>query len=169
MNIDNPQIDLKFWEELNRIDFSNKQNLDKYLLQKWGVPINNNQINLFSELSKKIYSYYHEEIKENITIYSLISSVQDASDIIEKKFKEGKRMGQTYYVLKMGGEKIQVIKEDITPEKWSQIEKFAILGKEMVFRYKKWITNKQLLDFYPQKNKEGKKLVTNENPPQSSN
>lgn len=106
MNIDNPQTKISFWEEINQIDFASKQNLDKYLLEKWGIPLDSNQTNLLSELSKKIYSYYQEQTNENYAIYSLAGSIENVSDIIEKKFKEGKRMGQTYYVLKIAGDKI---------------------------------------------------------------
>jgi hypothetical protein len=56
-------------------------------------------------------------------------------------------------VLKLGGagkEVLQAKKENLPEEKWTQIEKMALLGKNLVFKYKKWITNKQVLDFYPQ-------------------
>jgi hypothetical protein len=31
------------------------------------------------------------------------------------------------------------------------VEKLVILGQNLVFKYKKWFTNKQVLDFYPVK------------------
>jgi ribosomal protein L30E len=58
-------------------------------------------------------------------------------------------MGQTYYSLKIGEESLQVLPENLPTEKLSQIQQLAILKKKLVFKYKKWITNKQLLDFYP--------------------
>jgi hypothetical protein len=34
-------------------------------------------------------------------------------------------------------------------DKWTQITKLALLGQNLVFKYKKWITNKQIIDFSP--------------------
>ena len=44
---------------------------------------------------------------------------------------------------------LQARQEDLTKEKWEQIEKLALLGQNLVFRYKKYFANKQVLDFYP--------------------
>jgi len=82
----------------------------------------------------------------------LVGSLTSPEQIIEKKFKEGKRMGQTFYVLKVGADKLQALQENLTSEKWQQIEKMAIIGQNLVFKYRKWITNKELLDFLPNEN-----------------
>jgi hypothetical protein len=55
--------------------------------------------------------------------------------------------------LKLGGagkEKLQARKELLSEDKWTQVANLGILGKNLVFSYRKWITNKQVLDFYPQ-------------------
>lgn len=76
-------------------------------------------------------------------------------EIADRTHKTGKNKGQTYYVLKLGGgqakETLQARQEDLPEEKWQQIQKLAILGQNLVFKYKKWITNKQIIDFYPPK------------------
>jgi len=37
--------------------------------------------------------------------------------MLERKFKEGKRMGQTYYILKVGQEKLQATEAELAPSK----------------------------------------------------
>ena len=69
------------------------------------------------ELTKKINSYYQPDQPLNYTVYTLTGSLTSPEQILEKKFKEGKRMGQTYYVLKVGNEKLQALQENIPPEK----------------------------------------------------
>jgi hypothetical protein len=39
-----------------------------------------------------------------------------------------------------------------TKEKREQITELELLGQNLVFKYKKWITNKELLDFVPHEN-----------------
>ena len=137
-----------FWTQLEEKKLT-KEQIATYLQTKLGTTTNQLASNCLTEISRKINSYYQEEKKENYTIYSLIGSVSDISDITEKKFKDGKRKDQTYYILKIAGEKLQALQEDLPTEKWTQIKKLAIIGQNLVFKYKKWITNKQLLDFYP--------------------
>src|SRR5207248_11779068 len=97
---------------------------------------------------------YQPDQPKNYTIYTLTGSLTSPEQILEKKFKEGKRMGQTYYVLKVGQEKVQATETEIEPSKWEQIKKLAILNQELVFKYHKFYQNKQLLDYYPIENKE---------------
>lgn len=154
-----------FWEDLKKIDFTNKQNLDNYLLEQWGTPLDNLQNSLLSEISKKIHSYYSDiDSQKTNTIYSFIGTIESVNDIVEKEFKEGKRkeMFKTFFALKMENEWFQASKEYLTPEKWQQIEKFAILGQKLVFKYKKWLKNKHILDFYPYENNEVNKINDNE-------
>ena len=137
---------MNLWNHLENQTLKDKNQIEQHLIQKLGKPNTEIQQNLLQELTKKINSYYTEPEEQNHTTYSLIGSVQEIS---EKKYKEGKSKGQTYYVLKLGGkETLQAKKENLLPEKWNQITKLAILGQNLVFQYKKWITNKQLLDFY---------------------
>jgi hypothetical protein len=56
-----------------------------------------------------------------------------------------------------GTESIQARQEDLSANNWNQVVKSAIINKNLVFKYKIWITNKLLLDFYPLK-KQGKKI-----------
>ena len=141
-----------FWEQLESKKFADKNQVEEYLCQKLGIPANPTQTNLYHEIIKKINAYYFSQEVENYTIYSLIGSINSPEQIIEKKFKEGKYKGQTYYLLKVGNEKLQTRKELLPNEKWEQITNLAILGKNLVFKYKKWITNKELLDFLPYEN-----------------
>jgi len=141
---------MNLWTQLETKQITDRGGIEKYLLTKLGQPTNEIQTNLLFELTKKINSYYAESAEQNYTTYSLVGYL---TEISERKYKEGKNKGQTYYVLKLGGadkETLQAKKENLPKDKWNQIVKLAILGKNLVFQYKKWITNKQIIDFYPQ-------------------
>ena len=145
---------MNFWNHLESKKIIDREQIEKHLTKKLGQPQNEIQVNLLGEIIKKINSYYAEPEEQNYTTYSLVGLVNEIS---ERKYKEGKNKGQTYYVLKLGGagkETLQVRKELLEEDKWNQVQKLAILGKNLVFSYRKWITNKQVLDFYsPEKRK----------------
>jgi len=140
---------MNFWTQLAS---KQKPEIETLLAKKLGQPNNELNNNLFQEILKKITAYYFSDPEPaNYTTYTLFGLVNEIS---QKKFKEGKHKGQTYYVLKLGGtnhrEALHAKQENLPPDKWKQITKSALLGQNLVFKYKKWITNKQLLDFYPQ-------------------
>lgn len=135
------------WQQLESKKLTERKEIENYLLQKLGTPTNQLSSNCLTELTKKITSYYTETQPQHYTVYQLPGSLTSPEQIIEKQFKEGKRMGQTYYVLQIGKEKLQALQENLPPQKWQQIIKMEILNQNLVFKYKKWITNKQLLDF----------------------
>jgi hypothetical protein len=145
-------MDKNFWSQLETKQIS-KDQVEAFLLNLLGKPNNPTQQNLLTEILKKVNAYYFASEIQNTTIYQLIGTIIKPEKVIEKQFKEGKRMGQTYYVLKItspdGEESLQAFQENLEPSKWKQISKLAILKQKLVFKYKKWITNKQLLDFYP--------------------
>jgi hypothetical protein len=59
-------------------------------------------------------------------------------------------MGQIYYSLKLPNNlTLKAQKADLSAEKWTQVEKLAILNQELVFKYRKWIVHKNIVDFYP--------------------
>lgn len=145
-------IKISFWKQLEKKQITSKEEIEQYLTQKLGTPTNQLSFNCLTELTKKITSYYQEQISKNYTIFSLVGSLTSPEQIIEKKFKEGKRMGQTYYVLKVGDDKLQALQENLEPSKWEQIKKLALIDQNLVFKYRKWITNKELLDFLPNEN-----------------
>ena len=136
-----------FWNQLENKKITNRQEIENYLCQKLGTPNSQLSFNCLTELTKKITSYYTEGLPKNFTIYSLVGSLTSPEQIIERKFKEGKKMGQSYYILKVGEEKLQATEEELEPSKWQQITKLAITGQELVFKYRKFYNNKQLLDF----------------------
>jgi hypothetical protein len=105
------------------------------------------QTNLLADIIKKIVSYYFtEEVNQNFTTYSLIGTVLEVS---EKKFKEGPKKGQTYYALKLTDrQSLQVKPENLAEDKWEQVANLGVLGQNLVFKYRKWFNNKQVLDFY---------------------
>jgi len=144
---------MNLWTQLETKQI-NPEQLQPTLLKKLGEPKSELGKNLCQEILKKINSYYFAEPEsQNYTTYSLVGYL---TEISERKYKEGKNKGQTYYVLKLGGagkEVLQAKKELLTEDKWGQIEKLTILGKNLVFKYRKWITNKQVLDFYSQPKK----------------
>lgn len=141
-----------FWNQLESQQISKNQ-VEAFLTNALGQPTNLTQTNLLQEITKKINAYYFAQQIQNTTIYQLISTITKPEQIVEKQFREGKRKGQTYFILKIaseeGEEKLQAFSENLLTEKLNQIKQLAILGKKLVFKYKKWITNKQLLDFYP--------------------
>lgn len=143
-----------FWNRLETKQIS-KEQVAEYLISKLGQPANLTQNNLLTEIIKKVNAYYFAQEIINTTIFSLYGYVQE---IQPKQYKEGKRMNQTYYLLKLGepkGETLKASQTDLSKEKWNQLEKSALLGKKLVFTYRKWITNKELLDFEkPKKNQE---------------
>jgi len=74
-----------------------REELPLTLFKKLGQPKTELQQNLAQELIKKIVSYYFAETPEyNHTIYSTVGTVQE---IIHKRFKEGPKTGQSYFVL----------------------------------------------------------------------
>jgi len=135
------------WQELETKKITNRQEIEQHLIQKLGQPTNQLQTNLLFELTKKINSYYQPEPQQSHTAYSLLGTVKE---IVEKRFKEGKRRGQIFYSVQLKeGEKFRAIKEDLPTDKWTQITKLAILNKKLVFKYKNWLLNKDVIDFYP--------------------
>ena len=147
---------VSLWTELETKKITTRQEIEHYLTQKLGQPNNQLSSNCLTELTKKISSYYQPDQPKNYTIYTLTGSLTSPEQMLERKFKEGKRMGQTYYILKVGQEKLQATEAELAPSKWEQIKKLAILNQELVFKYRKFYQNKQLLDFYPTENKEKK-------------
>ena len=138
---------MNFWNQLESKQITDREQITTYLTQKLGKPLTETQTNLLAELTKKINSYYTEPENQNYTTYSLIGSVHE---IAERFRKTGKRKGQLDYDVKLTNkETLQARKEDMPADKWNQITKLALLGKNLVFKYKKWITNKQIIDFYP--------------------
>ena len=137
---------MNFWNQLESQQIT-KEQLQPALFKKLGQPTNELQQNLSQEILKKITSYYFTEPESvNFTTYSLIGTVLEVS---EKKFKEGKQKGQTYYALKLTTrETLQAKPENLAEEKWTQIQKLVLLGQNLVFKYRKWFNNKQVLDFY---------------------
>ena len=139
---------MNFWNHLESKKIIDREQIEKHLTKKLGQPQNEIQVNLLGEIIKKINSYYAEPEEQNYTTYSLVGWVNEIS---ERKYKEGKNKGQTYYALKLGGvgkETLQARKELLDEAKWNQVKNLGILGKNLVFSYRKWITNKQVLDFY---------------------
>ncbi len=141
-----------FWQQLEAKKLTDKNQVEEHLIQQLGQPSNPIQQNLLTEILKKVNAYYFTTEPTNTAVYSLFGYCQQ---IQAKQYKEGKRRGETYYLLNLAepkGEKLKASKADLPTEKWTQLEKLAILGQKLVFTYRKWITNKELLDFEkPQK------------------
>jgi hypothetical protein len=137
---------MNFWIQLESQKI-NREQLQITLFKKLGQPANELQTNLAQELIKKIISYYFAETDEqNYTTYSLIGTVLEVS---EKKYKEGPKKGQTFYALKLTTqETLQVRQELLEEDKWNQVTNLGVLGQNLVFKYRKWFNNKQVLDFY---------------------
>jgi hypothetical protein len=96
---------------------TNRNEIEQYFTQKLGQPTNQLQYNLLTEITKKITSYYQPDQPLNYTIYSLVGSITSPEQIQAKKFKEGKRLGQTFYILQIGNEKFQALQENLPAEK----------------------------------------------------
>jgi len=137
------------WEFCVSSRILDKEQINNFLIQKLGEPTDQLAINCLNSLTKKIYSYYGVEDKSNKST-SVFNCNGTVAEIVEKISKgESRNMGQRFFVLKLtNNERLQAYQENLQPDKWLQIQRLAILGQFLVFKYQKWITNKQLLDFY---------------------
>jgi len=138
-----------FWEKCPQ---KTKTEVMDLLVKHLGNPESDLDINCLNTISGKIAYFYsgNEKIGRSEAVSSLIGKV---IEITQKKFKEGRRIGQTYYSLKLDSNTIlRAAKEDLTPEKWTQIEELAVLDQNLVFKYRKWIVHKDICDFYPVEN-----------------
>ena len=138
---------MNLWNLLERKKITREQ-LPLTLFKKLGKPKNEFQTNLAQELIKKIISYYFAETPIlNHTIYSTVGTVQS---IIQRKWKEGPKKNQIYYDLILGGtkEKLKAEPNLLKKEQWEQVENLALLDQNLVFQYRKWFNNKQILGWH---------------------
>ena len=138
---------LSLWQALETKQIT-REELPTTLFKKLGEPANELQANLAQELIKKIISYYYQaEPDQNYTIYSVVGWV---AEIVQRKWKEGPKKNQIYYDLILGDtrEKLKAEPANLKPEQWNQIQKLALLGQNLVFQYRKWFSNKQVLGWY---------------------
>ena len=154
--IQEPKPSFSLWNQLETKQIT-KEQLPITLFKKLGEPANELQANLAQELIKKIISYYYQaEPDQNYTIYSVVGYV---AEIVQRKWKEGPKKGQVYYDLILGTRETQSDRDgfptklkaepaNLKPEQWSQIQKLALLGQNLVFQYRKWFSNKQVLGWY---------------------
>jgi hypothetical protein len=145
--IQEPKPSFSLWNQLETKQIT-KEQLPITLFKKLGEPTNELQANLAQEILKKIISYYFSaEADQNYTIYSVVGYV---AEIVQRKWKEGPKKGQVYYdlILKDTKEKLKAQQELLKPEQWTQIVKLALLGQNLVFQYRKWFSNKQILGWY---------------------
>ena len=144
--IQEPKPSFSLWNQLETKQIT-REELPTTLFKKLGEPANELQANLAQEILKKIISYYYQaEPDQNYTIYSVVGWV---AEIVQRKWKEGPKKGQVYYDLILGTrEKLKAEPANLKPEQWSQIQKLALLGQNLVFQYRKWFSNKQVLGWY---------------------
>ena len=138
---------LSLWQALETKQIT-REELQPTLFKKLGEPANELQANLAQEILKKIISYYYQpEPDQNYTIYSVVGWV---AEIVQRKWKEGPKKNQIYYDLILGDtrEKLKAEPANLTKEQWNQIQKLALLGQNLVFQYRKWFSNKQVLGWY---------------------
>ena len=137
---------MNLWNQLETKQIT-KEQLPTTLFKKLGEPSNELQANLAQELIKKIVSYYFSaSADQNYTIYSVVGYV---AEIVQRKWKEGPKKNQTYYDLILNTkDKLKAQPELLKPEQWNQITKLALLGQNLVFQYRKWFSNKQILGWY---------------------
>ena len=136
-----------FWTGLEQQNDRTK--LEKYLRTELGEPQTIIQQNLYAEILQKISSYYFTLPSQASTIYSLAGLV---TRLTQKLRKTGKHKGQTKFLMEVvqpAGKTIlfQVYQENLPPEKWKQLTELTPLQQNLVCKYKKWITNHELLDF----------------------
>lgn len=151
-----------FWTDLETKQIT-KEQISDYLISKLGSPTSPTQTNLCQEIIKIIKSYYFTQEPENQSIFSLIGTV---AKITERIRKFGKHRGEIKYLLELSepqGEIFHAYEENLPVDKWTQIQKLAILGKKLAFKYKKYITNKQLLDYFSQDKNASRKPVKRPN------
>ena len=137
---------MNLWNLLAKKKITREQ-LPPTLFKKLGKPSNELQQNLAQELIKKIISYYFAETPIlNHTIYSTVGTVQS---IIQRKWKEGPKKNQIYYDLILSTqEKLKAEPNLLKKEQFQQVENLALLDQNLVFQYRKWFNNKQILDWH---------------------
>lgn len=141
--VNQEQSSVSFWEKCPQ---KTKGEIMDLLTEKLGAPKSDLENNCLDALVRKIIYFYSEE-KDNRSqaVSSLIGKV---IEVTQKEFKEGKRKGQIYYQLKLENKTIlRVAKEDLPVEKWTQVEQLTILDQNLLFKYRKWIVHKDIVDF----------------------
>ncbi|MCE8163496.1 MAG: hypothetical protein I3273_06880 [Candidatus Moeniiplasma glomeromycotorum] len=143
-----------FWEQSSQ---KTKTEIIDLLTFRLGNPKNELDNNCLNTIAGKIVYFYGEE--KDTRSQSISSLIGKVVEITQKKFKEGKKMGQIYYQLKLENKTIlRASKDDLPAEKWTQVEKLELLDQNLVFKYRSWIVHKDIVDFYdPLKNEVVKK------------
>lgn len=151
--------------EINQINFwdecvgKSKEEIQEDLVEVLGEPKTELALSCLLSISKRIYIFLGVK-KDGIypTLkgknYLMTSKV---SEIVERVFQDGSKIGQVYYDLILDRDinldskikKFQVWEENLEPSKWKQIKNCIIKDKELVFKYQKWLSNSLLVDFYP--------------------
>ena len=160
--IPEPKPSFSLWNQLETKQIT-REELQPTLFKKLGEPANELQSNLAQELIKKIISYYYQpEPDQNYTIYSVVGYV---AEIVQRKWKEGPKKGQIYYDLILGGskEKLKAEPANLTKEQWTQIQNLGLLGQNLVFQYRKWFANREILGWYLVKKSKPNQPKTHEN------
>lgn len=161
----NKENNNNFWQLINN-QLLSKEQVTQLLVERLGQQTDRIAENCLNSLSKKVLSYYGQEENKNEST-SISNCTGTVQEIVEKIFKgESRRVGEKFFVLKLDqGQKLQAYQKDLPADKWTQLEKLAILGQNLVFKYKKWFTNKELLDFRPNENITDKFLMNQNNFP----
>ncbi|MCE8163381.1 MAG: hypothetical protein I3274_04145 [Candidatus Moeniiplasma glomeromycotorum] len=139
------QFTTNFWEICPK---KTKTDILDLLIFRLGKPKNELDNNCLNAVAKKVLYFYSEE--KDSRSQSVSSLIGQVSEITQKQFKEGKRMGQIYYQLKLENKMIlRAAKEDLSEENWSRIVKLELLDQKLLFKYRKWIVHKDIVDFEP--------------------
>lgn len=135
-----------FWDDCGQ---KTQTEIIYLLASKLGEPKNELENNCLIAISRKILSFFGE--KKDTRSEAISSLIGQVTEITQKKWKDGPKMGQIYYSLRLkeGNIDLKAAKEDLPTEKWTQIEKLALLDQKLVFKYRKWIKNRDIVDFYP--------------------
>ena len=134
-----------FWEKCPQ---KTKSEIMDLVNNQLGIPRNDLEFNCLDAIARKILYFYGEEKDtRSKAIYSLIGTVVEMS---QKIFKEGKKTGKIYYSLKLENKTLlRAIKEDLSAEKWVQVEKLELLDQNLLFKYRKSCFGKDICDFCP--------------------
>lgn len=137
-----------FWENCSQ---KTKTEIIDQLTFRLGNPKDELTTNCLKSLAGKITYFFNEQ--KDTRSQAVSSLIGKVVEITQREFKDEKIKGQIYYLVKLANNSLlRARKQDLSEQNWNQITQLTILDKELLFKYRKWIIHKDIVDFYPPEN-----------------
>lgn len=135
-----------FWEDCNQ---KTKTEIVDLLVNRLGEPKNDLDKNCLDALAGKVIYFYSEG--KDTRSKAISSIVGQVSEITQTVFgPNNRKRGQIYYLIRLVNKTtLRAIKEDLSEEKWTQVEKLELLDQNLLFKYRFSIFGKDICDFQP--------------------